>query len=168
MSDYITKFDGTDNRFLSNFYRCPIDFEGKIYATSEHAYQAAKTSNDDEREKIRSDESPATAKKLGRRVTLRSDWEQVKDSIMMDILRIKFKGGSDLAKKLLATGDKILVEGNMWHDNHFGVCSCDKCGGKGKNVLGESLMKVREELKLFKVSPDNQNAINDIELEEIQ
>lgn len=147
MPEYIARFDGTDHRFLSNFYRAPITFEGKVYETSEHAYQSAKTSNDDEREQIRADESPAAAKKMGRKVTLRPDWEQVKASIMEDIVRIKFNSRSDLAGRLLATGDKILVEGNTWHDRFFGVCYCDKCKGQGKNVLGGVLMKVREELR---------------------
>jgi ribA/ribD-fused uncharacterized protein len=171
MPEYIAKFDGTDHRFLSNFYRAPITFEGKTYPTSEHAYQAAKTIDDSEKEQIRADESPAAAKKMGRKVTLRPDWEQVKDSIMLEIVRIKFNSRSDLAGRLLATGEKFLVEGNTWHDCHFGVCMCEKCNGKGKNVLGEILMTVRLELKTLKEAEQKKDQkfvnSNDIELEKI-
>ena len=65
---------------------------------------------------------------------------------MLEALRTKFsiKG---LKEKLLATGDEELVEGNFWHDNFWGVCSCSKCGNKGQNKLGKLLMQVREEIK---------------------
>ena len=48
---------------------------------------------------------------------------------------------------LLATGGEELIEGNWWHDNFFGVCTCGPCDGKGKNNLGKILMRVREESK---------------------
>jgi hypothetical protein len=81
---------------------------------------------------------------------LRKDWEKIKDGVMLNLLRQKFLKGDQLTAKLLATGDKELVEGNYWHDVHFGVCYCDKCGGEGKNVLGQLLMLVREEAKVIR------------------
>jgi predicted NAD-dependent protein-ADP-ribosyltransferase YbiA (DUF1768 family) len=48
---------------------------------------------------------------------------------------------------LLSTGDMELTEGNWWHDNFYGSCSCVKCGGKGQNNLGKILMDVRLNLK---------------------
>ena len=37
----ITKFDG-DHFFLSNFFPAPLEFEGMMFKTSEHAFQAMK------------------------------------------------------------------------------------------------------------------------------
>ena len=42
---------------------------------------------------------------------------------------------------LLATGKATLVEGNSWGDTFWGVCR-----GKGKNMLGKILMRVRKRL----------------------
>jgi len=144
----IIRFDG-DYRFLSNFWRSEVSYEGIKYPTSEHAYQASKSMDSSDRQRIADIPKPGDVKKEGRKLQLRSDWEQVKDDVMLDIVRIKFTSNPDLAKKLLDTDDAILVEGNHWHDVHFGVCYCDKCKGIGENKLGEALMKVRGELKFY-------------------
>ena len=152
------KFDGTDYRFLSNFYpskivldKLPLDkevTEPLSYATVEHAYQAAKTFDFNEREEIRTASTPGVTKGLGKRVTLREDWEEIKGKVMFELLVRKFSANHpELQQKLLDTGDDQLVEGNTWHDNYFGVCTCIACGSVGKNVLGKLLMKVRKELK---------------------
>ena len=74
---------------------------------------------------------------------LRSDWENIKDEIMEDIVRAKFTQHTDLQELLLETGTARLVEGNTWNDRYWGV---DIHSGIGKNRLGEILMKVRSEL----------------------
>lgn len=130
--------------FLSNFYEKPFTYNGVEYKTSEHAFQAAKCANKDDAKKIIDADTPGKAKRLGRRITLRSDWEDVKIDIMYDILIAKFSD-QDLKQKLLDTRDVILIEGTTWHDNTWGNCTCDKCKNiVGKNYLGKSLMKVRE------------------------
>jgi len=49
---------------------------------------------------------------------------------------------------LLATLDAELIEGNAWHDNFWGDCFCEKCRDiEGLNVLGNILMRIREELQ---------------------
>jgi len=144
--NWITLFDGKENEFLSNFYPCSIESEGLIYKTTEHAFQAAKTSDIAKREEIRDADTAGKAKRLGRKVDLRKDWEEVKDDIMLTVLREKFKQ-QDLREKLLATENAVLVESTRWHDNYWGVCNCEKCSGVGKNMLGTLLMKVRGELE---------------------
>lgn len=149
----IDKFDGIYG-FLSNFYYKELYFEGKKYKTSEHAFQAAKATNEAEQNKIRFADTPAQAKHLGRVLkSIRKDWDFVKFDTMLNILRAKFSD-SELAKRLLETGDLELIEGNMWHDNIWGSCVCQKCGNKGKNNLGRLLVQVRDELKNRK---DNTN-----------
>lgn len=137
-------FDG-EYAFLSNFYNASCIFEEKLYPTVEHAFQAAKSLDHAERDWIAAAGSPGLAKRLGRRVNLRPDWEKVKFDVMEECLRSKF-ADSVLKQKLLATGDEELVEGNYWHDNTYGNCSCEKCKDIiGRNMLGNILMKLRTE-----------------------
>lgn len=134
-------------RFLSNFWRAQIRMRGVIYPSTEHAFQAAKTLDMDERAKIAKLSSAREAKHAGYKVKLRDDWEQIKLKVMEALVYFKFKNHPHLLDKLLATGDGQLIEGNTWHDNYWGVCSCSKCHLKGgKNHLGHILMKVREQL----------------------
>jgi len=141
----IKEFRGT-HRFLSNFTYADVVYEGVIYPTTEHAYQAAKTASPEERRGIVYEMTPGQTKRAGRGLTLRPDWEEVRADIMFHLLQQKFKH-PELAKKLLATGNEILVEGNYWHDNYWGNCNCKKCKHiSGKNTLGILLTKVRQEL----------------------
>lgn len=142
----ITSFNG-EYSFLSNFYPCQIEYYGVKYPTSEHAFQAAKTHNIMQKEAIKKADTPGKAKRLGRKVEIRSDWEEVKDQVMYEIILNKFKN-KEMKAKLLATNNEQLVEGNYWHDNYWGSCACLKCWQKPKeNKLGKILMRVREELK---------------------
>lgn len=140
----ISDFRGS-HFFLSNFYYSPIDFDEEIYPTVEHAFQAAKTFDQEQRQAIRQCSSPAHAKQLGRRVLLREDWEQVKFDIMFTLLMQKFSE-ADLRQKLLDTGDAELIEGNTWNDKVWG---CVSFNGQwiGKNHLGKLLMKVRADIR---------------------
>ena len=142
----ITVFDG-DHEFLSNFSPDSFEWRNIHWQTSEHAYQAVKTVNHEEFEYVKNADSPGQAKKRGRRIKCRADWEQIKDEVMLDILRCKFAPGTELAGKLVATGEAELVEGNYWHDCYWGRCTCAGCGNKGKNMLGKTLMQIRAELK---------------------
>jgi ribA/ribD-fused uncharacterized protein len=140
--------------FLSNFYPHPVDFEGIIYPSSEHAFQAAKTNLSIERLRIRDQPSASKAKSEGRKLKLREDWEEVKDEVMYQICKEKFKDPS-LAKKLLATAPRKLIEGNWWGDIYWGIADTTAYSrrhdriltkGEGQNKLGEILMRVRSEL----------------------
>lgn len=128
--------------FLSNFYPCEMDVAGVRYPTLEHAFQAEKTVIPSERAWIYSAQSPGEAKKRGRKVTLRSDWTDVRTDVMLELLRIKFSD-KVLRAELLATGDAKLVEGNTWRDMFWGVYQ-----GKGENWLGRLLMQLREEIRV--------------------
>ena len=139
-------FDG-EFAFLSNFYPSPITIDGIMFPTVEHLFQAAKTVSLVEREKIAAAATPGQAKRLGRNVILCDNWEEIKEDVMLNALRLKF-AILPLREMLLATGDEELVEGNTWHDNIWGSCSCERCKNiKGQNKLGKLLMQVREEIK---------------------
>lgn len=135
-----------ENFFLSNFYEHPVRFEGMIFPNNEAAFQAAKTTDLEKRVPFQT-MAPDEAKKAGRKIDLRPDWEDIKDAIMYLICAAKFSD-SILRERLLTTGDEELVEGNYWHDNNFGDCFCGKCKNTvGKNVLGKILMRIREEFR---------------------
>lgn len=131
--------------FLSNFYPSPIEYEGIKYPTVEAAFQAAKTPDMHMKVAIATAEHPGKAKRMGRKVVLREDWEEIKDKVMEDCLKLKFSDPI-MREKLLATGDEELEEGNWWHDNYWGSCYCSRCGDVGKNKLGYLLMKIRKEI----------------------
>ena len=128
-------------RFLSNFEGPQIEVEGLCYKTLEAAFQAAKTTNRAEKLYIQSLLTPGQAKRAGRKVTLRPDWETIKIAVMEALLRQKFTQ-APWCEWLLATGDEELIEGNTWGDIFWGVYK-----GVGENHLGILLMKIRSELE---------------------
>ena len=139
----ITDFREAGHEFLSNFYECPITYQGLTYGSGEAAFQAQKCRTEAEKAAF-TEYWPAKSKGIGRNIPLRPDWEQVKFGIMEEIVRQKFVQNPELAARLLETGDKVLVEGNRWGDTCWGV---DIRTWQGENHLGKILMKVREELK---------------------
>jgi hypothetical protein len=135
----IDSFTG-EFRFLSNFYHCDIFYFGQYYSSTENAYQAAKTKDLEIRSTF-SILTPNQAKRQGKKLKLRDDWESVKVKIMEEILRLKFNQ-EKFKNLLLNTEDEYLIEGNTWNDKEWGMCD-----GEGKNKLGLLLMKIRNDLK---------------------
>lgn len=133
----ITEFRG-NNYYLSNFYERDVTCFGLTFKNNEAAFHAMKCP---ERASEFCDLDPSAAKKLGRHVQLRPDWEQIKEDIMYEVCRAKFTQHEDLKARLLSTGSAQLIEGNDWNDREWGVCNSE-----GKNKLGKILMRIREEL----------------------
>jgi ribA/ribD-fused uncharacterized protein len=137
----IRQFSGP-YRFLSNFYEAAIPYEGIVYPSAEHAYQAAKTLDVNMRRRVSELPQAGEAKRFGKTLPLRSDWETVKLGVMEKIVTIKFRRHDDLRERLLDTGDRHLEEGNTWGDVYWGSSN-----GDGMNNLGIILMRVRDKLK---------------------
>lgn len=114
-------------------------FDGILYPTAEHAYQAHKTENIEERKQIAKLSTPGKAKRYSKSVKLRDNWEQIKIAVMKEAVTSKFERNENLRKLLLETGKETLVEGNNWGDEFWGVYN-----GKGRNELGQILMLVRK------------------------
>ena len=128
--------------FLSNFYHdCCIKADGQVYVSVERYFQSMKNNSNVYKSAIAGARTEADAKHLGKKIHLRHDWEEVKDQVMLDGLRLKFSD-PELRQKLLDTGDAYLEEGNTWGDRYWGVFN-----GQGKNMLGKLLMQVREEIR---------------------
>ena len=124
--------------FLSNFYECPVFYDGLVYNSTEAAFQAAKILSGRE---YFTKMNPPAAKKEGRRVNLREDWEEVKMGVMYDVCYAKFAFNPILKEKLLKTGDKHLEEANHHGDMIWGTVD-----GEGENNLGKILMQIRKDL----------------------
>jgi len=145
--DIIGSFTGP-MRFLSNFYPVEIVYEGLPYKSTEAAYQAAKSLDPGIRSSFCS-ALPGEAKRMGRRIILRPDWEEVRVVVMRDLTALKYPIHSELARMLIATYPAQLIEGNTWGDTFWG-----KCGGIGQNMLGKTLMERRKTLmEVVRVSP---------------
>jgi ribA/ribD-fused uncharacterized protein len=133
-------------RWLSNFWLVRISplSDQIVYPSVEHAYQAAKTKDLSKRVLISCLNTPAKAKQYGKTIELPEHWHKERELIMLSCLRCKFSAGSELADKLIQTGNSQLEEGNYWGDTFWGVCN-----GVGKNKLGKLLMQVRSEIRVF-------------------
>ena len=138
----IDRFDGA-NAFLSNFWaKNPFLWNGDVFVTGEHAFQAAKAKDPLDYFRIRDSATPGAAKRLGRKVVLAANWDKKKLDVMEAVLMAKFNpiAQGEMAQKLVNTGDAQLVEGNTWGDVYWGV---DATSGVGQNHLGKLLMLVR-------------------------
>lgn len=147
--------------FCSNFSGHGFWYGDVWYPTNEHFYQAMKTLNQKHREMIAKAMTAKIAKAMGSargyklpngelfKITLRKDWEQICVRVMLFGVRKKFNEHPDIAEKLIKTYPLYLMEGNWWHDNKWGNCTCGrlaKCAKRGANLLGEILIIVRQEL----------------------
>jgi ribA/ribD-fused uncharacterized protein len=145
-----------DFEFLSNFCRhdsvlslaLPYGKKNAHQVISDNIeilFQAAKVDSWHDLAFIIQCKTPGQAKRNGRRIKLREDWEENKDKIMEDLVRQKFTRLPIFRQKLLSIPDDMyIVEMNYWNDTYWGV---NKRTFEGENRLGEILMKIRSELR---------------------
>lgn len=134
-----------DFKFLSNFSLHGFKVGKIYYKTNEHYFQSMKALYEIERDFIIDTKSPGEAKKLGSKVQIRKDWDDVKRLYMQIGVNFKFIQNENIRKDLMLLKDYDLIEGNTWHDNYWGDCQCDKCiDKKGYNFLGKTLMSTRD------------------------
>lgn len=147
----ISRFSGP-TRFLSNFYAVPhrIRIDDHEVPTVEHGYQMAKTSKDHWKTLMSfTARACGEMKRAAKSMKQHPRWTpEVAMNTMRSLLRQKFRRGTVLARKLVSTGNTLIIEGNYWHDNYWGDCSCDRCAKtEGMNHMGRLLMEIRNELK---------------------
>ena len=139
---------------LSNLYRREVEFEGLVYPTSEHAYQAGKASKPAVRDWILSAPSPSLAAMAAHGLytwDITPNWAQIKFDRMRAVLRAKFNQHADLRELLLSTGQVRLVETGTVNNAVNRLWG--EVDGKGENMLGVMLMELRAELAKSKASP---------------
>ena len=134
----IGSFKG-DYAWLSNMWPCRIVVDNLEFSSVEAAYQACKCADINDRIHFVGING-YQAKRRGRHIGLRGDWDAIKLNVMQDLVRTKFRDPR-LADHLRETNGQELIEGNNWHDTFWGVCN-----GQGENWLGRILMQVRKEL----------------------
>jgi ribA/ribD-fused uncharacterized protein len=145
-----------------NYYPSPITIDGVVYPTTEHLYQCEKFDDERYREVIRTINTPNKSRELGhqkiakqgyawrmalnpviqehldRGVLPKKDWEENKEKVMFKAVLAKFSQHPELATILLSTEKRMLIEASP-RDSFWGSGG----DGKGMNVLGKTLMKVR-------------------------
>ena len=132
--------------FLSNLYPCKIDFhDGKIFESVEAYYQYMKARDEKVGEWLISAPTPELIALAGHALLprhIRSDWKEIKETVMAIVIKKKFLQNDELREKLFATGDSKLIEASR-SDAFWGIGK----RGNGKNKLGKILMETREELR---------------------
>ena len=129
---------------LSNFYGAPFTINDKTYPTVEHFFQSQKFPGDPVlQEKIRAAKTPVGAKRMGQAKSehFRPDWDEIKETVMMEGLRAKFTQNPQLADLLRSTGTAMLIE-KMPRDSYWGSGP----NGCGRNRMGRLLEQVRKEI----------------------
>ena len=148
--DVVIAFKKEDPFFgcFSNYFTSEFDYKGVHFHSAEAAFQGMKGGSLECLQEFAM-MSPSDAKKAGRSVELRPDWEQIKDQVMYEVCLAKFMQNPQMASTLLKTDDMTIVEDTTgWHDNYWGICCCPKCATKvKKNMLGCILMGVRRDIK---------------------
>jgi N-glycosidase YbiA len=129
---------------LSNFAHYPIKLKNKVWQTTEHYFQAMKFESKEYQDKIRHAGSPMKAAELGRsrKERILKNWDNLRLTIMYDAVKAKFTQHVELKQLLMATKNAQIIE-HTENDNYWG----DGGDGKGENMLGKILMKIREELR---------------------
>ena len=161
-----------DHRYMSNFYRSKLamthacignDAETWEYPTAEHAIvhiKACLMGDQDMAEEIIAcnPDTPFAAKRLGRKVCKRDHspgwdedkWKLYVGRIAKATLTAKFNQNPDLAQKLKATKNKVLAEAaprnEIWGIGMGAKTAMTGAAWKGHNLLGKTLMAVRDEL----------------------
>lgn len=140
------EFSFLSNRFpynTDNVYAIYIEFEGLVFTSVEAAYQAAKTRDFTIRQKLQK-MSPLEVREyaVAKQLKLRSDWEEIREKVMRNLVWQKFYGNKELREKLLSTGDAELIKENDEGDTYWGMCN-----GEGENRIGKILMDVRKKLR---------------------
>lgn len=145
----IDRFVG-HHEHMSNFFRHTVRFRGITWPTKEHAYQAYKSRDSAHWKAILSEPDPGQAKRMSKkgRVELRPHWDEYKVPLMEQIVWSFYRDHDDCRTALFETYPATLIEGNTWHDNEWGNCTCGSgtCIKPGKNMLGTTLMFVRRQL----------------------
>ena len=138
---------------FSNLFRRPMEFEGRVYPTAEHAYQAGKARKDEVREWILSAPTPSLVAMAAHGLytwDIVPEWSRTKFDRMRKVLKAKFSQHEDLKKLLLSTGNARLVEAGRT-DNAVNR-TWGEVNGKGQNMLGVLLMEVRDEIRALEAS----------------
>ena len=120
-------------RELLNSYKCPMQIDGQEWPTVEHYILAQQYTDEGLRERIRTGRTLTEIRKMIRKESVRSDWEQVRDQFMRKALEEKLKNEWVRANLINTIGFQIRCKG-------------DPYWGGTRNRLGELLMELRDKI----------------------
>ena len=148
--------------FLSNSFLCDMEFEHIPYSNAESCFQSLKFLRPKSRNIFRN-MPPRKAYIQGQEIKrLRAGWEDIKDTLMLQVVTAKFIQNSELEDMLVSTQGKEIINGNLYHDTYWGVCYCGRCQGQGLNKLGRILMAVRDKTLTRYEGCPNELTIQDV------
>lgn len=155
MADEIRFYRASEKPYgaFSNLYRREVEFEGEVFSTSEHAYQAGKARKPEVKKWLMASPSPSLLAMAAHGLyywDVAPGWSTTKFDRMKNVLRAKFTQHEDLRELLLLTGDARLVE-SATVDNEVNR-TWGEVNGVGRNMLGKLLMEIRDELRSSKGS----------------
>lgn len=129
---------------FSNFSSFKLNWKGYDWMTSEHAYHSEKFEDENILKQLKETRSAHDAFKfaVANKNKYKKNWDDIKLSVMKEILRAKVEQHPYVKKKLLESGNKELIE-NSWRDSFWGWGE----NKNGQNHLGKLWMEVREEIK---------------------
>lgn len=135
-------FYGGGYNCLSNFAAYQVQYDGEVWMTAEHAYQAQKFNDSELKDRIKNCSSAYAAKLFAseHEDEVHDDWLEVNASIMQEILQAKLDQHPDIKNKLGASRDMTIIED-----------SDDKFWGRGpenngENMLGKIWMELRKDI----------------------
>lgn len=132
-----------DYRWLSNFYSANISYRDIVFPTIEHAYVYCKYANKPVDLEQFLDLTAGQVKRLGQSIDVRSDFDDIKVDLMVELVCCKFSDANPILKqKLIDTSERYISETNSWGDTFWGV----NTEGVGLNLLGKIIMARREQL----------------------
>lgn len=140
--DMIDRFKG-EYDYLSNRYACKFVWQGLRYGNAEAAFQSSKCTDETGR-KVFCNCSADKAALKGKDIVPASGWENERLDIMESILTAKFEQNPSLMKRLLDTGNTLLINGNSKRETFWGI---DLYSWQGENNLGKILMTIRDKEK---------------------
>jgi ribA/ribD-fused uncharacterized protein len=133
---------------FSNLYPRTVEFDGEVFLTAEHAYQAGKAAKKAVREWVLSAPNPALVAMAAHGLyswDVVPNWANIKFDRMRRVLFAKYRQHEDLRILLLSTAQARLVESAKTNNPVNRLWG--EVNGKGENMLGKLLMEVRAELR---------------------
>jgi len=129
--------------WASNFACFRVEYKGVIAWASEFHYMAEKFEDEVLKKKVYSMSCPHEAKKFAKahKDKQKENWNEIKDSIMYNIVRAKLVQNPYIQEKLRLTGEVQIIEDSPY-DNYWGRGP----QGNGLNKLGLIWMKLRNQL----------------------
>lgn len=124
---------------LSNCYPCPVEYCAETYTCAEAAFWAQLCPHHSKEFRFL---TAVDAKRLATTLPMREDWQAGIDDVMFNVIAAKIGQNRDIEQLLLETGDAEILDVNMWGDPHWSMTSSG-----GQNMLGKTLMLVRERIR---------------------